>query len=72
MLLHHPFRAQIDNRHVHPLIFDLSNSVDGAKQLFDFLDQTPSAYKLSQPPWLLGIPMLGPGAKGWYWEDSIT
>jgi hypothetical protein len=64
--------AQIDNRRIRPSVFDLFDSIDGAKQLFKFLEQAPSAHKPPKPPWLLGVPRLNPGTEGWYWDDSIT
>ena len=64
--------AQIDNRRIRPSIYDLFDSIDGAKQLFKFLEQAPSAHKPSKPPWLPGVPRLDPSTDGWYWDDSIT
>ncbi|KAF8257392.1 hypothetical protein EI94DRAFT_1791826 [Lactarius quietus] len=64
--------AQIDNCHVRPSMWDLFASLDGARQLYKFLDRTMPAHKPSGPPWLPGVPRLDPATDGWYWDDSIT
>ena len=64
--------AEIDNRRLRPSIFDLFGTIDGAKQLFKFLNNTPAAHKPAKAPWLPGVPRLDPSTDSWYWDDSIT
>lgn len=64
--------TDIDNRCMRPSLYDLFGSIDGAKQLFAFLDKTPASHKPARAPCLPGVPRLDPGTDGWYWDDSIT
>jgi hypothetical protein len=56
--------AHFDNRRVRPSLTDLFGSIDGATQLFKFLDRAFPAHKPPKPPWLPGTPRVGPFADG--------
>ncbi|KAF8257497.1 hypothetical protein EI94DRAFT_1708945 [Lactarius quietus] len=51
-------------------MWDLFTSLDGAHQLFKFLECATAAHKPSRAPWLPGVPRLDPTTNGWYWDDT--
>ncbi|KAN0139130.1 hypothetical protein V8E53_003019 [Lactarius tabidus] len=61
--------ARIDNDRLHPTIYNLFSTVDGAQQLFQFLERAPAVHKPSKSPWLPGVPRIDPHNDRWYWDD---